>query len=299
MTTLIENFQMLADMGFIPAPYFTSKVADLDEHYQAITAERETMDTEIDGLVISVPTLDKLAAYGFTTDGKQCPKGQIALKFPATHAEVEILDVEWSAQGGAHLSPVGIITPSYMDGATITRVSLKSYSWLTSYDARLIAARQKLRLQGKDPKLAEGIAGTKGAYVGVGSKVVVARSGGVIPTVVAVTHNTLADDPKIPACCPACGSPIRQNGAFIDCENFECKGKEANRINHFLSKLKVKGLSQTSLEEYAELAAITLADFFTDPTFNNITAKLQGTGISLRIWEKVRRQLLEIVGPAV
>ena len=86
---------------------------------------------------------------------------------------------------------------------------------------------------------------------------------------------------------------MEPNGSYLDCSNDECSGKEANRMRRFLEKLRVKGLGQDSLVEYAE-AGVTLLDFFADDGFATVEAKIrQHGGISLNIFAKVRAQLVE------
>jgi NAD-dependent DNA ligase len=127
--------------------------------------------------------------------------------------------------------------------------------------------------------------------VGVGSRVLITRSGDVIPTVSSIVENHPEDNPHLPTKCPICGSAVAENGAFIDCQNAECSGKEANRMRKFLVALGVKGLGQDSLVEYAN-AGVTLLDFFLEDNFAEVERKITAAGtISLNIWCKIKVQL--------
>lgn len=291
-TTQTAKFAALTALGFDTPRHWTIATQDIASFFERITAERDALDYDIDGLVFSVESLDKLARLGFTND-KQCPRGQIALKFPAQGSIVTIREVIWSADGGAHLSPVAIFDPIEIAGAVIRRASLKSYRWMTSRAARLEQYRAEARAKGLPSIAAEqeaiALAGTA-ETVGVGSVVKIVRSGDVIPKIEGVVSN-LVGDPRLPTACPCCGSPVEPNGAYLDCSNDECPGKEANRMRRFLEKLRVKGLGQDSLVEYAE-AGVTLLDFFADDGFATVEAKIRAKGdISMNVWAKIKAQL--------
>lgn len=292
-TTQLEKFDHLTALGFDTPFYRTVNRAQIAGLFSDATDTREALDYDIDGLVFSVNSLEKLTRLGFTSD-KTCPRGQIALKFPAQGSVVTIRQIIWSADGGAHLSPVAIFDPVEIAGAVIRRASLKSYRWMTSRQARFDQYRSEARTRGcsiadADAEAAA-LAGTA-ETVGVGSVVKIVRSGDVIPKIDGVVSN-LVGDPQVPDTCPCCGSHTEPNGSYLDCSNSECAGKEANRMRRFLEKLRVKGLGQDSLVEYAE-AGVTLLDFFADDRFATVEAKIRAHGgISIPIWNKVKAQLL-------
>ena len=80
------------------------------------------------------------------------PKGATAWKFKANEVIVEIKDIEWSV-GTTDISPIAVFEPILLDGAMVSRASLKSVK--NMIDLGII----------------------------VGSHVVIRRSGGVIPAV--------------------------------------------------------------------------------------------------------------------
>lgn len=295
MLTMSEKFSELTRLGFETAPHFSIKLGEIENTYQEITRQRaeNKIGFDIDGLVLSVENLGQLEELGFSTDGKMCPKGQVALKFPADLIPVTIKEVHWSADGGAHLTPVAIFDPVFIEGAEVKRASLKSHRWLTNKSARVNLRTTQLRKEGVSAndarKLAEGTCGNH-EKIGVGTKVLIKRSGGVIPVVVSVLESHPTDAPNIPTACPCCGSDVSPYGAFLDCVNADCAGKQANFIGKFLDTLEVKGLGQTTLVEYVDLAGVTLNDFFGD--LEIITQKLKkATGISIPVWMKIKAQL--------
>lgn len=291
-TTQSEKFQLLESLGFQTPPHREISCNEIGEFFDQQIRDRDSLNYDIDGLVFSVNSLGRLAQLGYVD--RNCPRGQIALKFPAKGSVVTIREVIWSADGGAHLSPIAIFDPIELAGATIRRASLKSYRWLTSRQARIDHFRAEARALGQTPEQANIYAVERAASqetVGVGSVVSIVRSGDIIPTVTGVISN-IVGEANVPQQCPCCQSPTAQNGAFLDCVNPECPGKEANRMRRFLTRLHIKGLGQDTLVLYAE-AGVTLLDFFADDGFAIVEDKIRKKGsISLNVWSKVKAQLV-------
>lgn len=293
LNTLSGRFEALQALGFQTPPAERLTKEQIPAYFERMKALRPTLDYEIDGLVFSVDNIEQLEAMGVYED-RQKPKGQIALKFPAQTDTVTIKVIHWSADGVAHLSPVGLFDPIMLAGAQISRSHLKSIEWMTSRDFRVKFFADKLRKEGypsdEAAALAQDYAGT-GETVGVGSVVEIARSGDVIPTIKRVVSN-IAGQVDVPCNCPACGGPVEREGAFLNCINEECRSKEAARMRRFLTNLRVKGLDVDTLVLYAD-AGVTVQDFFLQDNFKTLESKIQGNPeISWAIWLKVKAQLL-------
>lgn len=286
-----QLFDSLESLGFHTPQHGMVRKGAIKDFYEAQKTTREGLDYDIDGIVLSVNRMDRLQSLG--TVNRNCPRGQIALKFPASTGYAIIKAIEVSPDGAAHLSPVAIFEPIDMMGAEIRRASLKSFRWLQSRSTRVKYFADKYRQEGmaadEAAALAEQHAGTH-EQIGVGSIISVKRSGDVIPVVERVVSNLVAKF-QLPTCCPTCQGPVCENGAFLDCENDECASKEAARMRRFLVNLKVKGLGQDTLVRYAEVG-VTMLDFFQQDGFVDLEEKIKGKdGISWAIWQKIKTQL--------
>lgn len=294
LQTQADKFSLLTQLGFNTPNQGTIPRAALPELYEHLKAVREELPYDVDGIVLALPSLERQAELGWTSDRK-CPRGQIALKYPAKSGVVTIREIFVSTDGGAHLSPVAVFDPLEMQGAEIRRSHLKSFRWMTSRDARVKHFAAEHRRQGLTAEealaQAELDAGTE-ECVGVGSVVEIVRSGDVIPTIKRVVSNLVAEV-TTPDVCPCCSSPVVENGAYLDCSNGECPAKEANRMVRFLTNLRVKGLGQDTLVLYAE-AGVTVLDFFLQDDFAALEAKIANRGdISKTVWQKIKAQLVE------
>lgn len=271
MNTLSEKFSLLQTLGFKTPESVRTDRAGIRSFFNVTANKRDSLPYEIDGIVVSVDSVDIVQDMGINSE--DCPRAQIALKFPARASFVIIKDIEWSFDGGSFATPVGIYDPTEISGAVCTRVSLKSPEWME---------------QNK---------------IGVGSVVRVTRSGDVIPTIDTDHKDWLVStpekwEPKTPDTCPYCGSHTQRNGARLECANHTCYAKEANRIDYFLKALKVKGLAVASLREYTK-SGVTLSDFFLPDELKTVEYKVgaalhKGTAdISVTVWKKVKAQILE------
>jgi DNA ligase (NAD+) len=98
----------------------------------------------------------------------------------------------------AHLEPVELA------GVTVQRASLHNFGLLAERDVR------------------------------VGDQVVVERAGDVIPEVIEVVLDERPKGSKpfaAPSTCPACGSAVEEEGAFLYCLNIECTA-QVTRAHH-------------------------------------------------------------------
>ncbi|MCV3394507.1 NAD-dependent DNA ligase LigA, partial [Campylobacter sp. IFREMER_LSEM_CL908] len=87
----------------------------------------------------------------------------------------------------------------------------------------------------------------------IGDSVSVIRSGDVIPKITKVfTQRRDGLESKIakPTLCPECLSELLDEGAFLKCQNLDCKARLVNSIIHFVSKkcLNIDGLGENIVE---------------------------------------------------
>ena len=169
----------------------------------------------------------------------------IAYKFFDETAITILKDIEWTMGRTGVLTPVAILEPIEMDGATIERASLHNISVMTE------------------------IMG--GAFKG--QKVEIYRANMIIPQILRGENpdSTNVESIHIPDICPVCGGQAAvkksESGVLnLYCENLQCEGKLINRLNHFCGKkgLDIKGLSKATLEKLINQGWIEdLDDLFT------------------------------------
>lgn len=282
IATKTTEFRVLESMGFSVARNWPASRVSIQQLYEKVREERDSLGYEIDGLVISINDREAIRNLGVMDRKKHAPRAQVALKFPARGCVSTIREIFWSFEGAQYVSPVAIINPIEVSGATIGKVSLKSLRWMQSLAER----KEHCRKAGQP----EEYAGTE-ECVGVGSVVEVVRSGDVIPKIQRVVSNLVAEI-SVPTHCPECGASIDSTSeARPFCVNRLCPCKEAARLNRFLKALRVKGLAHSTLLEYTR-SGVTLLDWFDHEGFERVSEKAKANpNISNVIWAKIKTQL--------
>jgi DNA ligase (NAD+) len=257
-TTKMGKFQILQQMGFlVPNPQLFDNPEDVVKVFNHVSSIRSTLPYEIDGLIVEENDLAKAEAMG-EVDNR--PKASVAWKFPAESAECTLLDVQWQIGKTGALTPVGIISPTDIQGVTISRVMLNNLSHI------------------------------KELGLDIGSKATLIRANDVIPKINKVISKGNKNIVP-PTTCPSCGTRLNQEDEkHILCPNHEeCPAQTAYRITHFLSVLDVKGMGDSIVEKLLDAGIIRdIPDLFTI----NMDAVAQVEGIAAANVQKAYRELI-------
>ncbi len=222
LATHMDEVEWLGERGF--------KVNPDTEHHQGVEGvverchwweeRRETLDYEIDGVVVKVDERALWRELGVV--GRE-PRWAIAWKFPPTTATTRMNSVVWNVGRTGHLVPFAMLEPVHVGGVTVSTATLHNEEDLARKDVR------------------------------AGDEVVVMRAGDVIPQVVSPLvqkrESKSARKPKPPKQCPACGTEtVKPEGAvFTICPNRAgCPGQSFQHVKHFVSKgaMDIDGLGE-------------------------------------------------------
>jgi len=216
-----EVFSILQYLGFkVPEPLVFPNLEAVDAYFSTIQSMRSELEYEIDGLVVT--TDDYLQFKNLGIDGENCPRGQIAYKFPAQTAESVLKGVEVNVGHTGALNPRAILEPVVVGGVTIRHATLSNFNEI-----------RRLNLK-------------------IGDRVEVSRQGDVIPKILKVTtpHPSGGEIPE-PSTCPVCGSPTARESvgdegkdlsANIYCQNAECPAQNLGKIKRWIDSLGIKEL---------------------------------------------------------
>ncbi len=240
LATHMEEVEWLGERGF--------KVNPDTGHHDGVEGvvkrchwweeRRETLDYEIDGVVVKVDERALWRELGVV--GRE-PRWAIAWKFPPTTATTKMLDVVWNVGRTGHLVPFAMLEPVHVGGVTVSTATLHNEEDLARKDVR------------------------------VGDEVVVMRAGDVIPQVVSPLvqrRKKGARKPKPPKKCPACGTETvkPEDAVFTICPNRSgCPGQSFQHVKHFVSKgaMDIEGLGEKQALRFLEEGLITdVADVY-------------------------------------
>ena len=182
------------------------EVVDIREN--VMSSLRDTLEYDIDGLVIKGNTID-------LKDMKRArPMSQIAFKFQAEEIETTLLDVEWSLSGHNY-TPVAIVKTVKLMGTNVSRASLANPNLI-----------EELKLK-------------------IGSEVMISKRGDIIPKIERVLGTPLdAKDIVVPNICEVCKTHLINEGTRLYCPNEVCPKRLYHRLIKWISKLNVKHFSE-------------------------------------------------------
>ncbi len=212
----VECFDFLKENGFKVHPYFRvcSSIEDVMSAIKDIEKSRKTLDILTDGAVVKVNDFSIREKLGSTD---KFPRWALAFKFEAEEVTTILEDVKWQVGRTGKLTPLGILEPTELGGATVRKATLNNYGDL----------------------LRKGVK--------IGARVLVRRSNEVIPEILGATEifDTCEEVVK-PTQCPYCQSVLVENGANIFCPNIECRPRVVAKLTNFASKngMNVEGFSE-------------------------------------------------------
>jgi DNA ligase (NAD+) len=153
----------------VKVPYHICRISELSEELLINLFHEYSQDYEIDGLIIEVNDLNQQVVLGRETSSNN-PVWARAFKHPSFEqsSETEITGISWNISKQGYLKPTLHINPVKLDGVTVSNV--------TGNNARFV----------------------KDMGIGVGAKVLVKRSGMVIPIIADVIEPVEFQMPDVP-----------------------------------------------------------------------------------------------------
>jgi len=234
-----KALEILRMTGFRVNPLI-KKVKNIEEAIKfcaGLEAKRESLDYEIDGIVLKVNSFSQQRELGSTI---KHPRWAIAFKFTAKQATTRLNDIVIQVGRTGTLTPVAILEPVQVGGVTVSRATLHNFDELKRKDIR------------------------------IGDMVLVERSGDVIPQVVKSIIEKRKGDEKarvIPKKCPVCGSDVIRtlDEVAVRCPNKQCPARLKWRIEYFASRdaMDIDHLGGQTIDKLIEKGLVdTIADLY-------------------------------------
>ena len=238
--------EALAAVGFKVNPHRArlTGLGELFEFRNRWIDRRDSLPYEIDGLVYKVDSTALQHRLGATA---KAPRWAIACKSAAEQAEtiVENIDVQVGRTGA--ITPRARLQPVFVGGVTVSRATLHNEDEIA-----------RLELQ-------------------IGDRVLVERSGDVIPKVVRVVEQAADRRPfHMPASCPVCATALvrEQDEVVRRCVNVNCPARLKESVRHFAHRtaLDIDGMGEILVEQLVDGGLVkNLADIY-DLTADKLAA---------------------------
>lgn len=252
--TLSKKLCFLYEQGFEIVPFIgMPKEEDetIENGFECLQELAKRHGYPIDGIVIKYNDCEYYQSLGNT---EHHFRGGLAYKFYDEEYETKLLDISYDVSRLGILTPVAVFEPLDVDGSVIERASLHNMTIMRE-------------ILGDTPYYGEPIWVYKANMIIPQISRAEKRDYGDIIAAGGVTVGLGGDHGII---CPICGgltSIIKSDSGVevLYCDNEECPGKLAQKIDHFCGKkgLDIKGISRKTIEKLIEWGWINgLADIF-------------------------------------
>jgi DNA ligase (NAD+) len=227
--TQVEFLSTITGWG-LPVNPLVKKVTGVHgvlEYYKMMMDTRESLEYEIDGVVVKV---DSYAVQRELGEKSRSPRWAIAFKFPPRQAVTLVESIVSQVGRTGVITPVANLKPIEVAGVMVSRATLHNWEELEKKDIR------------------------------IGDTVLVERAGDVIPAVVRVlTDKRTGGERKvaIPSHCPECGSETVKipEEVAVRCLGLSCPARIRESIIHFASRnaMDIEGLGDRYIEQLLRL----------------------------------------------
>lgn len=220
LASQVAHFDFLKEQGFKVFGFLrVCKGADeVKAAIEEIEVERKNLDVLTDGAVIKLNSTKERDILGATD---KFPRWAMAYKFEAEESVTTVKEVVWQVGRTGKLTPLALVEPVELAGATVRKATLNNFGDLTRKDIK------------------------------IGSKVLIRRSNEVIPEILgAVEHVEGSLNVEKPEKCPFCGNLVEEVGANLFCPNKYCPPRVVAKVEHFASKdaMDIEGLSEKTAQ---------------------------------------------------
>lgn len=226
-------------------------INDLLEYIHYWTENRQTLDYEIDGMVIKLDDIDDQQKLGFTA---KYPRWATAYKFPATKVLTKLKEIKFTVGRTGQVTPNAILEPVRLMGSVISKATLHNEDYILEKDIR------------------------------EGDIVSIIKAGDVIPRVEESIKERRKEELPVftmTTTCPICGSPLKKIDASYYCTNELCDAKNIEKIIHFASRdaMNIEGFGDQIVEDFYNMGYLkNFTDFYTLYIHKEELMELEGFG---------------------
>ena len=212
----MQKLEWLAARGYrMPEPRLLKSPKEIDQYLADVRQIMEDDEVGCDGAVFTYDTLSLHEELGATSHH---PRYKLSFKWQGATARSKIVRIEWATSRLGVVTPVAVVDPVELSGATITNITLHNASHVKSYNLK------------------------------AGDTIELVRSGEVIPkflSVVTAGSGTCV----IPKKCPSCQTPLVADDVRVKCTNhLACPAQQSGMILNWIKAVGIDDLSDKRLQ---------------------------------------------------
>lgn len=218
-----EALQLIRGFGIKTSPG-TKKCKNIQEaieYHRKMESQRDSLDYEIDGIVIKVNSFSSQEKLGTRTTN---PRWAVAYKFKPRKEITRVEDIVIQVGRTGVITPLALLQPVDVGGVTVSRATLHNMDQV-----------EKLGVK-------------------IGDYVKVERAGDVIPYISEVLKEKRTGKEKLfhmVKKCPSCGTPVEKEDVFYRCPaGLACPAQVKELMIHYSSKgaVDIEGFSEKTVE---------------------------------------------------
>jgi len=232
-----QSLDALAKMGFKVNPHrrLCRSFDELLAFIQEWETKRDTLDYEIDGIVVKVNDARLWAELGTTA---KSPRWAVAYKYPARQATTQVVNIRAQVGRTGTLTPVADLEPVDVGGVTVSHATLHNMDEIERLGVK------------------------------IGDTVLIQRAGEVIPQVVKVVKQA-ADGRqfRMPKKCPVCGGDVYRSEGEVAyrCVNAACPARLKETLLYFAGRraMNIDGLGEKLVDQLVDKGLVRdVADLY-------------------------------------
>jgi DNA ligase (NAD+) len=223
-TTETQKMAWLADCGFrMPSPQLLRSKKDIEGYLDRVQTIMEEDEVGCDGAVFSYNELKLHDDLGATSHH---PRYKLSFKWQGATARSKIIRLDWATSRLGVVTPVAVIEPVILSGATITNITLHNAAHVKAYNL-------------KSDDVIE-----------------LVRSGEVIPKFLSVIKSS-AGHCQLPSKCPSCGDKLIEDDIRIRCVNHNsCPAQLTGSILNWIKSVGIDDLSDKRLQTMIDFGLV-------------------------------------------
>jgi DNA ligase (NAD+) len=218
-----QNLEVLHQMGFKVNPHrrLCKSFDDLMAYIQEWESKRDSLEYEIDGIVVKVNDIRLWEELGSTA---KSPRWAIAYKYAARQATTRVVNIRAQVGRTGTLTPVADLEPVDVGGVTVSHATLHNMDEI---------ARRGVK---------------------IGDTVLIQRAGEVIPQVVKVAKPAAEGrEFSMPKQCPVCGGEVHRAEGEVAyrCVNSACPARLKESLLYFAGRraMNIDGLGEALVDQ--------------------------------------------------
>ena len=232
-----QNLEALAKMGFKVNPHrrLCKSFEELMAYIQEWESKRDSLDYEIDGIVVKVNDIHVWDELGNTA---KSPRWAIAYKYAARHATTRVMNIRAQVGRTGTLTPVADLEPVDVGGVTVSHATLHNMDEIARLDVK------------------------------IGDTVLIQRAGEVIPQVVKVVNQAPEGrEFSMPKQCPICGREVHRAEGEVAyrCVNAACPARLKESLLYFAGRraMNIDGLGEALVDQLVDKGLVhDVADLY-------------------------------------